>query len=54
MQPSRYDELVRMVERGRLDPTKVVSRTVSLEDAGGVLQAMTDYENDGIAVITEF
>jgi len=54
MQPSRYDELVRMVERGRLDPTKVVSRTVSLEDAGGVLQAMTNYENDGIAVITEF
>ena len=54
MQPSRYDELVRMVEKGRLDPTRVISQTVALDDAPDVLEAMTTYENDGISVITEF
>lgn len=54
MQPSRYDELVELVETGRLDPTKVISQTVALGDTPDVLEAMTNYENDGISVITEF
>jgi len=54
MQPNRYDELIRMVETGRLDPTEIISQTVGLGDASDVLDAMTDFENDGISVITEF
>ncbi len=54
MQPTRYDELVRMVEKGRLDPTKVISETVSLEAVPDVLDSMTDYENTGVSVVTEF
>lgn len=54
MQPNRYDELIDMVERGRLDPSAVISQTVTLEDVSDVLQAMTTYENDGISVITDF
>lgn len=54
MQPTRYGELVSMVEEGRLDPTKVVSRTVGLEDVSNELDAMTNFENNGTAVVTEF
>lgn len=54
MQPTRYDELVQMVEKGRLDPTKVISETVSLYDVPDVLEAMTNYENPGVSVVTEF
>ena len=54
MPPARYDEIFRMVERGRLDPAAVVTREVSLDDLNERLHAMTDYDTRGIEVITEF
>jgi len=54
MQPTRYDELVRMVEKGRLDPTKVITETVSLEDVPGVLESMTDFDHTGVSVVTDY
>ena len=54
MQPTRYDELLRMVESGRLDPGAVVSETVALEDVPETLAAMEEYATAGIPVVTEF
>ena len=54
MQPTRYDEIFRLIEAGKIDPAAVVSETVSLEDISERLQAMTDFKTVGIPVINEF
>ncbi|WP_137283764.1 zinc-dependent alcohol dehydrogenase family protein [Halorussus salinisoli] len=54
MQPPRYDEIFRMVETGTLDPSAVVSETVTLDDVSDRLAAMSDYETAGIPVVDEF
>ncbi|MFC4449074.1 zinc-dependent alcohol dehydrogenase family protein [Halorussus aquaticus] len=54
MQPPRYGEIFRMVEAGTLDPSAVVSETVTLDDVPDRLAAMTDYETMGIPVVDEF
>ncbi|WP_101296338.1 zinc-dependent alcohol dehydrogenase family protein [Halegenticoccus soli] len=54
MQPTRYDEIFRMVERGKLDPGAVVSETVSLDDVPDRLAAMDDFGTVGIPVVDEF
>lgn len=54
MPPTRYDELFRMVEAGRIHPEKLVSRQVSLDDLNDRLAAMTNFETRGIEVITAF
>ncbi len=45
---------MRVIETGRLAPGKVVSGTVALEQAGGVLQSMADYGTVGVVVIDRF
>jgi alcohol dehydrogenase len=50
----RYEELFDLVERGTLEPSRIVGDRVSLEDAPDVLQSMDDYATVGIPVITEF
>lgn len=54
MQPPRYDEIFRMIASGKLDPSGVISETVSLEDTSEQLSAMTDYQTVGIPVIDDF
>ena len=54
MQPTRYDEIFRMVERDRVHPEEVITQSVALEDVSDRLAAMTDYDTRGIEVITEF
>ncbi|QCS42247.1 zinc-dependent alcohol dehydrogenase family protein [Natrinema versiforme] len=54
MPPSRYDELLRMIEAGRLEPERLVTRRVALEDVSDRLAAMTEYETSGVEVVTEF
>ncbi|WP_348612824.1 zinc-dependent alcohol dehydrogenase family protein [Halobaculum rarum] len=52
--PTRYDEIFRMVARDKLDPSAVISETVSLDDVNDKLSAMTDFGTEGIPVIDEF
>jgi alcohol dehydrogenase/NADPH2:quinone reductase len=52
--PARYDEMFRMVEEGKLDPTAVVTDHISLEGVNDELRAMTDYETIGIPIVDEF
>ena len=54
MPPTRYDELLALVESGRVDPGELVGREVSLAEVPDRLAAMTDYETDGVEVVTEF
>lgn len=54
MQPPRYDEILRMVESGTLDPSAVVSETVTLDDVPDRLAAMSDYGTMGIPVVDTF
>lgn len=54
MPPSRFGEILRMYDRGKLDPGAQVTREVSIEEVSDRLAAMTDYGTLGIEVITEF
>jgi len=54
MPPTRYDELLRLLESGAIDPGRLVRREVTLEDVPTRLAAMTDYETTGVEVVTEF
>ena len=54
MPPSRYDELLRMIDAGTLDPAALVTNRVGLEDVTDRLEAMTTYGTRGIEVVTSF
>ncbi len=54
MAPTNYDEIFRMVGDGKLDPSAVVSETVTLDDVSAKLAAMDDFETMGIPVIDSF
>ncbi|WUH98983.1 alcohol dehydrogenase catalytic domain-containing protein [Spirillospora sp. NBC_00431] len=54
MQGQRFGTLLNMIEAGRLDPGRVVSRTVRLDEAGDVLRSMATYDTLGVVVIDEF
>jgi alcohol dehydrogenase len=52
MPPARFGELLAMVADGSLEPGKLVSREVALEDVSERLGAMTNYETEGVEVLT--
>jgi alcohol dehydrogenase len=51
MPPSRYDELLRMLDRGTLSPGKLVTNTVPLVEVPDRLAAMNDFGTSGIEVV---
>ncbi|GAA0193991.1 zinc-dependent alcohol dehydrogenase family protein [Halobaculum roseum] len=52
MPPTRYDELLGLLEAGDLDPSVLVGREVGLDEVPERLAAMTDYETEGVEVLT--
>ena len=54
MPSARYDELLRLVDTGVLQPGSLVGRRVGLGEASDVLAAMTRYETDGVTVIDRY
>jgi D-arabinose 1-dehydrogenase-like Zn-dependent alcohol dehydrogenase len=54
IQSFRYPAILSMVERGRLEPRKLISETIPLERAFGVIEQMSTFENAGISVINQF
>lgn len=54
MPPAHYPPMLDMVAAGHLDPGRLVSRTVPLEEAGGVLAAMDRYDTLGFTVIDRY
>lgn len=54
LQAHEYDRMLRMVEHGFVDPGRLVTQTVSLEDGVDILTGMDDYTVLGVAVIDRF
>ncbi len=54
MPPHRYDEIFTMMKAEKLTPGKLVTKEVALEDVTDRLTAMTNFETQGVEVITEF
>jgi len=50
----RYPAMLEMVERGKLAPRKLITNTIPLEQAFGVIDQMSRFENVGISVINQF
>lgn len=50
MPPTRYDELLRFVESGAIDPSALVTRTVPLSAVPDRIAAMDEYDAVGIEV----
>lgn len=54
MQAWRYDAMLSMITAGRLDPARLISSTISLEEAVPALMEMDQTTLPGISVITRF
>jgi alcohol dehydrogenase len=54
LQPSRYTEMLDMIESGKLDPTALVEKTIDIHQVPDELDAMTEFNTVGIPVCTEF
>lgn len=54
MQARRYPALLEMVSDGRLDPDRLVTRTVSLSEGVDVLRTMATFPSHGFVVIDDF
>ncbi|QGN07516.1 alcohol dehydrogenase [Halorhabdus sp. CBA1104] len=54
LQPSHYPEMLDMIRTGKLDPTELVSETISLDEIPGKLEDMSDFNTIGLPVCNEF
>ena len=54
LQAHEYGRMLRMVESGLVDPGRLVTQTVSLEEGVDILTGMDDYTVLGVAVIDRF
>ena len=54
MQAHKYPEMMEMIKSGRLDPAKLIERTISLEESILALAQMDRFENKGMLVINSF
>ena len=54
MPAQNFPSMLRLVAAGRLDPARLVTKTVPLEEAGDVLASMGDFDTLGFTVIDRF
>ncbi len=54
MPPTRYEPMLRLIAAGKLDPGRLVTRTVALEEAGEVLAGMDAFDTLGFTVIDRY
>jgi D-arabinose 1-dehydrogenase-like Zn-dependent alcohol dehydrogenase len=47
----RFPYMLQMIESGKLDPGKLVTRTVSIDEASSALESMTHFNTVGVTVI---
>lgn len=53
IQAFRYGDLLAMIQTGKLQPGKLIGKTISLEEAPAALMAMDNFENLGVTVINQ-
>ncbi|MBC8037099.1 MAG: zinc-dependent alcohol dehydrogenase family protein [Rhizobiales bacterium] len=51
---SRFPALLAMVEAGRIDPARLITKRIPLDEAGAAIAAMDGYTGTGITVIDRF
>ncbi|MEO0900494.1 MAG: zinc-dependent alcohol dehydrogenase family protein [Bacteroidota bacterium] len=54
MQAYKYPEMLQMIEKGLLQPQRLIERTLSLEDTITELPRMNTFSNSGIMVVDRF
>jgi alcohol dehydrogenase len=54
MPPTRYDALFELLAASDIDPGELVARELALGDVSDRLAAMSEYDTDGVEVITSF
>jgi D-arabinose 1-dehydrogenase-like Zn-dependent alcohol dehydrogenase len=54
MQVSKFSSMLGMVEKGVLKPGAMVSRTISVEEVGEVMAAMSDFAPVGVTVLNRW
>lgn len=54
MQAHQYPAMWRMIETGKLEPKRLVQKTISLEEAPAALEAMGRFGHVGVTVIDRF
>lgn len=54
MQAFRYEAVFEMIKNGKVQPNKMLGRTISLEEVPDALVSMDKFENLGVTVINKF
>ena len=54
MQAFKYPEMLEMIKNGKLNPQKLIERTITLEESTTALPKMDRFDNIGILVINSF
>jgi alcohol dehydrogenase len=54
MQAHRYPEMFELIKAGRLQPERLIGKTVSLDEAAIELTNMNSFSGVGVTVVTEF
>lgn len=54
MQAYKYPEMLEMIKTGKLQPEKLIGKTISLEEAAIALPNMNKFEDKGVTVIDSF
>jgi alcohol dehydrogenase len=54
MQAYRYPEMLNMIQTGKLQPEKLVTARISIDEAVSALPAMNSFDKSGIQVINSF
>lgn len=49
-----FRQMLQMVERGKIDPGKLVTKQIALDDINEAFEDMTKYSGFGVSVITKF
>lgn len=54
MQAFKYPEMLEMIKIGKLNPSRLIDRTISLEEAKVALPKMNNFDKAGVVVIDSF
>lgn len=54
MQAHKFPEIFAMIQAGKLDPQRLLERTISLEESVELLPQMNQFKNSGVTVINSF
>ncbi|MEL4455679.1 zinc-dependent alcohol dehydrogenase family protein [Lutimonas vermicola] len=54
MQAHKYPDMLEMIKNGKLQPEKLIEKTISLQEATIALPGMTKFDTHGVCVINSF